>query len=480
MAFCKFSTEHNMSNNIVLDNVFLSDYLPIAPDCCTKVYLYGLLKCQDANDLSNTLSGFAQDLNMAEEDIKSAFLFWQDQGLVTVLNLNPIEVRYLPVRAKKFNAKMFKTDKYNSFNHGLQEIIDGRMITPHEYKEFYLTMESLHIEPDAMLMIAKYCTNAKGNNVGYSYILTVAKNWAYDGVHTAQDVENKISEMEVVTSSVKDVLVVLKSKKLPSYEDRELFNKWTKVYGYQLQTILQVAKTVKRGGMERLDKMLDCYKQNNLFSIVEIEEFEKNKDELFELAKQTSKALGVYYENLEPVISNYILKWQQMGYQSDAILMVAKICFKKFVRTFEAMDDIIAKYYAKGLVSIDAINQYISETLNVDKNIKQILEKLQLSRQVTSWDRDFYHTWTTVWGFGQDVIDYAVSIAINKVQPMQYINKVLSNWKEQGITTIDAAKSVLVENVEKRQETKQEFMTHSFSSEELNALFDNLDEVKLV
>lgn len=480
MAFCKYSTEHSMANNIVLSNVFLSDYLPFAPDVCIKVYLYGLFKCGDADNITNTLDNFAQELNLSTEDVKSAFLFWQEQGLVTVLNLNPIEVRYLPVVAKKYSAKMFKSEQFNNFNRHLQEIVDGRMITPHEYKEFYITMQSLHIEQDAMLMIAKYCTNAKGNNVGYNYILTIAKNWAYEGVLTAQDVESKIAEIEVATSGVKDVLVALKSKRLPNYDDREMFNKWTKKYGFEVATIVKIAKGIKRGGVEKLNKMLEGYFENKLFSLAEIEAFEKGKDNLFELAKQTSKTLGVYYENLEPVISNYILKWKQMGYQDDSILMIAKMCFKKFVRNFEDMDQVVAKYFAKGIVSTEAINQYIAQSLNVDKSIKQILQKLDLSRQVTSWDRDFYNTWKNVWKFDDSVIEYAISLAAGKAQPMQYVNKILSNWKEQGIATLEQAQKTDIKPNCAKAEPKPEFMTHSFSSEELSALFDNLDEVKLI
>ena len=479
MAFCKFSTEHITTNSIVLDSAFVSDYLPYAPDSCTRVYLYGLLKCQDSENVANTIENFAQELNMDVEDIKSAFLFWQEQGLVTVLNLSPIEVRYLPVRAKKYTAKMFDQNKYSSFNHNLQEIIDGRMITPHEYKEFYLTMQSLHIEEDAMLMIAKYCTTAKGNNVGYKYILTVAKNWAYDGIHTVRDVDNKINEMETVSCLVKEVLTALKSKKQPSFEDRELFNKWTKQYGFEFSTIVKVAKIVKRGGIEKLDNLLTSYYQNKLFSIEEITDYENSKDDITKLAKDTCQALGLYYQNLDPIISNYILKWKQMGYQNNAIIMIANICFKKFVRTFEDMDIVVSKYYTKGLVSIDAINDYISETLIIDKNIKTLLASLGLNRQVTSWDRDFYHTWINVWKFSSELIDYAVSLAVGKTQPMQYINKILSNWKEQNITDLSQAQQTKQVAVINTPEQKQEFITHSFSSEELNALFDNLDEVKL-
>ncbi|MGN1221612.1 MAG: hypothetical protein ACI4TT_00075, partial [Christensenellales bacterium] len=64
MAFCKFSTEHNSLNSIVLDNAFVSEYLPETKGEYIKVYLYGLLKCQDSENVTNTLDDFASELNM--------------------------------------------------------------------------------------------------------------------------------------------------------------------------------------------------------------------------------------------------------------------------------------------------------------------------------------------------------------------------------------------------------------------------------
>ena len=481
MAFCKFSTEYNANLEISLSRVFVTDYLPYAPESCTKVYLYGLNLCLNEQDGENSLENFSQVLGMSKEDIKSSFLYWQDQGLVTVLNFDPIEVRYLNIVPKKFSAKMFKKEKYAEFNKAMQEVIDGRMITPSEYREYYVLMESLHIEDSALVMIAKYCTNAKGNDVGYNYILTVAKNWAYQGVKTAKDVEKKLGEMEVLTSKVRDILTALKSKKEPSIDDRDRYNKWTKDYGFDLETLLFVAKTIKRGGIDRLDEVLEEYYTLKLFSKTEIESYESNKQELLKTAKNVCKSLGLYYENLSPVINTYVLKWQQMGYSADAINLIANLCFKKYIRTFEAMDSIVSKYYTKGIVSLDALNEYIGETLSTDKKIKEILEKLQLSRQVTSWDRDYYHTWTEVWKIPSELIEYAISLSVGKTEPMAYLNKILSNWKDSGVDTLEKAKSLNISKENNENNSKKpEFITHSFSSSELNALFDNLDEVKVV
>lgn len=482
MAFCKFSTENRRTGEVMVDSVFFTDYMPSAPESCTKVYLYGLSMCQNPEDLANNINSFAEALNLNVEDVKSAFLYWQEENLVTILNLNPIEVRYLPIRAKKFDGKIFKKEKYADFNNAIQEVLDGRMITPHEYKEYYLTMESLHIDAGAMLMIAKYCTEQKGASVGYAYILTVAKNWAYEGIHTATDVEKKLDQMEELSLKVKDVLTALKSKKNPSFEDKELYQKWTKQFGFDDATLIFVAKSMKKGSMDKMAVAVENYAKLKLFGKDEIAEYEKHKDELYNSAKIVCKSLGLFYESLDPVVNTYILKWQQMGYDFDAIKFVAEICFKKYIRTFDGMDEIISKYYANGLVSLDAIEEYVRGTLSTDKKIKMILEKLGLSRQVTSWDRDFYHTWTYSWNFDEEMIDYAISLSVGKSQPMTYLNKILSNWKEQKIDTLDKAKEKKDCGQTAKAETspQSQFTTHSFSAEELNALFDNLDEVKLI
>ena len=170
-----------------------------------------------------------------------------------------------------------------------------------------------------------------------------------------------------------------------------------------------------------------------------------------------------------------------MGYSQQAINLIADLCFKKYIRTFEDMDNIISKYYAKGIVSVDAINQYIGSTLSVDKKIKKILEKLQLLRQVTTWDRDYYNTWINVWQIPDDMLDYAITLSVGKTEPMAYLNKILSNWKGQGVDTLEKAKETKKdEKFEENADKKPEFITHSFSSSELNALFDNLDEVKVI
>ena len=140
MAFCEFSSEIISSTTTQIDNLFLSDFLPNANGDYVKVYLYGLYKCQSGKD--NDLDSFARSLDMDKEDVISIFYYWQELGLVNVINVEPIMVRYLPVKNAIYKMKKYNVDKYTAFNISAQELIGSKMLTPRELEEFYYLIEN--------------------------------------------------------------------------------------------------------------------------------------------------------------------------------------------------------------------------------------------------------------------------------------------------------------------------------------------------
>ena len=224
MAFCKYSIDMLANNTTAVDNIFINNYLPYAEPSFVKVYLYGLYKCQDSNAKDNTLENFANELNMKQEEVENAFYYWQEQGLVQLLNVIPFEVRYLPISDVLTNTKKYNAKKYETFNAQAQEILCGRMITPNEYREYYDIIERLHMEKEALLMIINYCVNIKGNNVGYAYITTIAKDWANQKITTAKQVEERLLEFETLRTGMEYIIKLLGIKDLQTLK-REHFTK---------------------------------------------------------------------------------------------------------------------------------------------------------------------------------------------------------------------------------------------------------------
>ncbi|MBE7074612.1 MAG: hypothetical protein E7376_01350 [Clostridiales bacterium] len=486
MPFCQFSSESVISNATSVDNIFINEFLPYANDTCVKVYLYGLYKCNTPNTYDNSLSAFANILGMTEDDVYSAFLYWQDQGLVQILATEPFEVVYNPIKNAITNTKKYNKEKYADFNMQLEAALKGRNISLNEYYQYYEFMEVHHMEPAALILIIEYCTRAKGVKVGYNYILTIARNWAYDGITSYEKVDEKLRELEQNSSEIGEIFATLGIKRVATIDEKEFLNKWKKEFEFSFNTILGVCKNCKKkklkiNNFEKLDSLLGRYYEMKLSSLKEIENYEKEKEGLYKISRKVCKELGLYYDNIEPVSSNYTQKWVLMGFGEEVLYSIANYCFKTSVRNLDGMDNVINKFYKLGIITADALNQYFENILLADNQIKEILDALGIVRNVNKFDRDFYKTWTEEWQMPSALINEATFLSKDKFNPMQHLNKLLSLWHNNNVKTIEESKKYVLDNAsyQPKQKVTNNQKNREYSKNELGALFDNLEEVEL-
>ena len=214
-----------------------------------------------------------------------------------------------------------------------------------------------------------------------------------------------------------------------------------------------------------------------------MEEYEANKSDLIALAKDINRALGIYYESVENEVETYIIPWLNKGFNAKTLLLIANSCFKTNIRTLDGMEQSVQKFYKKGLLTESSIDSHLSEIMAIDNRIKNILQNLNIDRRVNSFDRSFYRTWTYSYKYTDEIIDYAVSLSNGKLNAMQYANALLTNWFDLGLKNLEEIKKQNnLTNQPKKQTAnfeRKSFSSRSYSEEELNALFDNLDEINL-
>lgn len=433
------------NNKTEIDNIFIDSFMPSAPEECTKCYLYGLFLASSGLKIDNTLENFAKKLNMSEDDVESAFRYWEEQGLVQVLSTRPIEVVFNPLSNLFSGTKLYKPEKYEVFNRQAQMLFEGkREITKTEYGEYYDFLERSHMQQEALIMIMKYCIDSKQRAVGYNYILTVARNWANEGVLTVPQVEERLCEMEENQSSLAQILSALGLKRNSFIEERALYQKWTKELGFDDDAILFVAKSMKRkGGFERLDSLLEGFYNARKFSASEIKEHMLARESMKELAKQVNRSLGLFYESLDSEIESYISPWLGYGFEVDTILKVAEYAFKSSIRSLDGMDNLMKKLYKLGILTSESLLEYLGQLVKGDAQIKTVLEKLGLSRRVNSFDREMFKTWTEAWNMSEELIAHAASLSLGKLSPLQYMNRLLATWHEKGVKSVEESKAVL-------------------------------------
>lgn len=475
MAFCNFSRDLADSSYTTVDNVFITNYLPDAPAKYVDVYIFGLYLC-GKNNADNALDTMSRVLNIDKEDILTAYTYWEELGLVSILQKTPYEVYYLPVRSDDVLLKKIKPQKYRQFNKDMQGVLTDRLISTNEFNEYYIFLETSFFEPKALVAVAKYCAERKGNDINYPYILKVARNLSDSGIKTLNGVEEKLATTVKYTDDIKLLFSSLGIKRGIEYEDRRLFEKWTDGMGYDLQTIRYIAKNSKNLSMDRLNAKIEKYYKLGLLSEKEIADYEAAREELYGLAKDLNKIIGVYYQSLDYIIEDYLTPWMQKGFDADSLKLIAKYCFKQNVRSVDGLDSAVNRFYKKGLTSAQAIAEYTAEAVSRDESIKSVLQSAGLARGVSSNDRANYKTWTASWGFGDEIILYVASLSASANNPTAYMNRILADFKTKNIFTVEDAKK---QSVNKPQKVKKDFNQREYTKEELGALFDNLDDVEI-
>lgn len=467
MSLCSL-TKDNDFGVVLLDKCFVFNYMPECSENELKVYLLGLSLSFNTLSQDNTMDFMCNTLSLTKEQVEESFGKLSDMGLVNITSYDPFEVQYKSI--KNTFARHYKKEKYADFNSQLESLFPSTAFTNiNQYTVYYDFMEETKIKPETLIMIVRYCVNLKGEKIKPNYILAVAKNWIEEGVRTLEDVEEKIKQLETVNEAIRMICKAVGKKSEVDIEDKNLYLKWTNSWGFGLDAILCGAKSLKnKGGFNRLDTLLDEFYRNNAMSVIEIETYLKNKQDMYKLAVSVNKTLGLYYENIEYIVEKYISNWLSKGFDENSVLLVAEYCFNKSIRTLEGMNKCIAKFYSEGCVTSQAINEHLALLMQRDMAIKKIIELTGYSRNVNMADRDMFRVWTEQWNFDYDMIEYGASLCQGK--PLSALNNLLAKWKTNNIYTVEGAKAFVIPGNVSTQPAV-------YTKEQLGDYFYTLDEL---
>lgn len=480
MSFCKLSSEFNNNSFTQIENSFIKEFLPNINPLALKVYMYGLYLCQ--NGIEHTITDFVETFNLSEDDVVSLFKSLEELNLVDCIDIDPIEIRYLPTKNSSMYLKKFDVTKYKIFNAKSQELLK-RLIDINEYNQYYYQIEKNHLDEDMVVKCIEYCVSKKGDKVSANYIMTVLRNWATDGIKTEEEADARIVMEEHYNDDIKLVMTALGLKRNCTLDEKSMFLDWNNNLGFKTDALIHLAKITKskKGTFARLNALVNkCYELNK-FSVKEIDEFFSMEDQYYDIAKTVCHNLGIKYDSLNIVVETFITKWCDLGYDKSALEKLSKYCFLSNIRTLTGLDNIVNKYFNLGIITSDAIDIYLKEQNCFDEKIKEIIDTFGLNRNVNKFDRSFYNTWINNWNTPSQLIDYAVELSKDKLQPMNFLNRVLSIYHNKGITTVDEAKKEKLdfENTYKQKSTKNQIEQHEYTKDQLSNLFDQITEVEL-
>ena len=84
MSYRKQKNQNYYLQNTSVENLFLGEYMPIAPGEYVKVYLYALMYAE--NGVRSNNAELARQLGMAVEDVLKAWTYWEGKGIIRKIN----------------------------------------------------------------------------------------------------------------------------------------------------------------------------------------------------------------------------------------------------------------------------------------------------------------------------------------------------------------------------------------------------------
>ena len=433
---CSFAKEFSIGIYTDVENVFITEYLPNCSGDAVKVYLYGLFLCQHP-EKDQSLQEIASTLKMTEEQVVSAFEYFEEYALLSIVSREPFAVQYQQIHANtNSKPRKYKAEKYTDFTKFVQSLITDRMISTSEYSEYFMIMETYSIKPEAMLMIVKYCVDMKGTDISYRYVSKVAKDFGSRGITTVEKIEKELSSYIAKTAVLEQIFGALSIKRSVDVEDANLLKKWTQELCFDSENIIFAASKLKKGSMAKLDQfLLELYALKS-FSKQEIAEYMDNKKAIYELAIKINKALSIYVEVIDTVVDTYTKKWLSYGFDEPTLLFIASTCFKNGKSSLQDMDELCETLRNRGFITISSVGDYFENLKSIDEFIAKVLLTVGLNRRPNPWDRENLNVWKS-WNFSNEMILEAAKLSAGKSSPIAYLNGILSNWKNNSVYTVE-------------------------------------------
>ena len=232
-------------SEIVLPELFISEYLPLLSSDAIKVYLYILYAAKKGIEISPL--DISKRIGSNIEFVKNAFLKLEEIELITkttngyILNdireleLNKLYTPKLSSSLEEANENSEKNvNRLKAINMIKNSYFQGVM-PPTWYTDIDIMLTKYHFSEEVLISLFKYCFDRSALN--RNYVKTVANAWYSKKIETLDDLEKYYINYEKCSDLKKKISKKLGiSRQLTQYEEAYV-EKWLTEYNYDFNII---------------------------------------------------------------------------------------------------------------------------------------------------------------------------------------------------------------------------------------------------
>ncbi len=431
-----FDLKYAMFDITPVENQFILEYLPAAKGDYVKVFLYGLMRCYHPEEDMN-LDRICHELNLTEEQVINAFNYWERRKLVRRISDNPLKWQYVNIKQLNVTADPDPDLEYAEFSNAVYDAFDKvRRLHGSELSTCFEWHEELKLPTEVIIMLLNHMVSVKGKQFRISDADKVAVQMATENVRSVEDAEAFFSRDEQAYAGIRKVLKMMNKKYLPSEAQVNLYRKWNLEWGFSPEAIEAATALTARGDPSTgyLDGILNSLRKEGNLTPERIRRSTLKADGVREVLKELGKGevsprtLQLYDEMLDL-------------YPQEVILIAARECGYTGKDAGETLK-LLQAWKEKGLETRQDVERYV-QAFHDQTDLIRRMKKIWGTDEgrIGKADRSLVSKWENELGFSSEVILEAAALAAEAKQPMTYLDRILTDYHQKGITTVEQVRT---------------------------------------
>ena len=485
----KFDSQYHLYDITPLENMFIQQYLVKSPGDYVKVYIYCLNCCYYPDGSRITYDSIASSLKLSNDDVQRALRYWSRLGIMTVENKDDsLEIEMHSMKdiflKCEFSDKI-ELYKYADFNNALSEAFAPRILDTQDYLLYQDMITMFDVSEEYVIEAVKYSVKATKNpDVPYKYVEKVIEAWKNDNINDVDTLKKYLEKSDTAYREICSILRYLGMNRAPTVPELNCYKKWTDEYHFTFESIKEACNATISANtptIKYLDSILTSLHDKKATTPEQITAIKENTDNYRNKVRKLLYYLGLRGAPSAIQIQKYI-KWEKdYGYNEEAVSIAASMITNS-KNPYDALDNLLESFYMNGISDANGMLAYMNQKHIYDDDIKNIKKELGSTEEIAENEREYMKRWRDTYKMPPDVICFAAQLASTAEKPWIYMNKVLSTWSKNNITTLKDAQNyndsfnASNSHAPSTPEKKYSFTNidnHSYSAEDYDAMFDN-------
>lgn len=348
-----------------VENIFISQFMPAAPELAVKAYLCGLM--QLTHGLEDDVCAV---LGCTEEELSAAYSYWEKLGLVEVMRGESLIVRYYNIKDSLSRGLAdTRGAKYGGLVEKLQAVLGTRVLSGAELSKIYDWVEVFGFEQDAAVRIVAHCLDKKGARTSVSYMDKTARSLAERGAFTLEAVNGRFEEEERISSGAGRIYRRWNKSGTPTEDEIALYEKWTKEWGFDdaaIDLVLPRMTAASRVNFKYLDEILKELYLKGAVDEKALKEADRRSDTVAELSRNALKRAGIKSAPNKEQKLCFEEWFFDRGMSAELIFLAADYAKGKY-QPFAFMKKVLEAWLEEGVSSVSAARESYEKNGGYDR-----------------------------------------------------------------------------------------------------------------